>query len=90
MKKLLIALLAFSSLTFAEATCPQGVIKDTVKVLRSNKGSATLNYSSDQKTTAEACQAKLQQLASQHGKTATIELKEMPGDSKGQLQASKS
>ncbi len=85
MKKLLVALLAFSSVAFA-GPCPSNVRG----ILQANHGtSLKLSYSPDQADAANACEKKVKEMVQKKtGKELTVEKVELPADPKGQFKAS--
>ncbi|MCC2625252.1 MAG: hypothetical protein K0R14_1125 [Burkholderiales bacterium] len=84
-KKLLIALLGLSSLSFA-GPCP-GNVRD---ILKANHGqSITLSYSPDKEKAANACKDKITQMVQKKmGKEPDVKMVPLSADPKGQFTAS--
>ncbi|HLX53106.1 MAG TPA: hypothetical protein VKR58_04165 [Aquella sp.] len=62
MKKLLLVLLASTSIAYAAGDCSEGAQKVVSKLAAHNKTSVTLSYSPDQKAKAETCQTAIVKL----------------------------
>ncbi|HLX53738.1 MAG TPA: hypothetical protein VKR58_07345 [Aquella sp.] len=88
MKKFLLVLLASTSIAYAaKITCPLSPADIKEKIRSSPNHSVTLNYSADQKATANKCKTSIMSEAKRTHKMVTVIVPESPNMSgKGKLE----